>query len=152
MKLDITLEGETLDLSAELLDRYNVPGPRYTSYPTAPEWHDDFGPADYERELGESNASGRPLSLYMHLPFCERLCLFCGCNVVIRKNHDDALPYLETLKREISQVARRVDRARPVVQFHWGAGPRPTFRPPSSRPCSRTRAGSSPSPRTRRSG
>ncbi|MDI9613558.1 MAG: oxygen-independent coproporphyrinogen III oxidase, partial [Acidobacteriota bacterium] len=126
MKLDITLEGETLDLGAELLDRYNVPGPRYTSYPTAPEWDDAFGPADYEHELGESNASGRPLSLYMHLPFCESLCLFCGCNVVIRKNHDDALPYLETLRREIAQVALHVDRARPVVQFHWGGGS-PTY-------------------------
>jgi oxygen-independent coproporphyrinogen-3 oxidase len=129
MKLDITLEGETLDLTAELLERYNVPGPRYTSYPTAPEWDDAFGPGDYERELGESNASGRPLSLYMHLPFCESLCLFCGCNVVIRKNHDSALPYLETLKREIARVARRVDRSRPVAQFHWGGGTPTYFSP-----------------------
>lgn len=129
MKLDITLEGETLDLTAELLERYNVPGPRYTSYPTAPEWDDAFGPADYERELGESDASGRPLSLYMHLPFCESLCLFCGCNVVIRKNHDTALPYLETLRREIARVARRVDRSRPVVQFHWGGGTPTYFSP-----------------------
>ncbi|MBN2339339.1 MAG: oxygen-independent coproporphyrinogen III oxidase [Acidobacteria bacterium] len=130
MKLDITLEGETLDLTAELLERYNVPGPRYTSYPTAPEWDDAFGPADYEHELGESNASGRPLSLYMHLPFCESLCLFCGCNVVIRKNHDSALPYLETLQREIARVARCVDRSRPVAQFHWGGGT-PTYFPPA---------------------
>ena len=129
MELDIKIQGETLNLTEELLRRYNVPGPRYTSYPTAPEWSDTFGTADYERALSASNQTGRPLSLYTHLPFCERLCLFCGCNVIIKKNHDIAVPYLETLKKEIALTAARVDRSRSVVQFHWGGGTPTWFSP-----------------------
>jgi oxygen-independent coproporphyrinogen III oxidase len=126
MRFDITIQGETLRLTQELLDRYNVPGPRYTSYPTAPEWNDSFGPADYDQILNLSNSTRHPLSLYIHLPFCERLCLFCGCNVVIKKNHN-ALPlYLEKLKWEIARIAERIDRARPIVQYHWGGGT-PTY-------------------------
>jgi oxygen-independent coproporphyrinogen-3 oxidase len=129
MKLDISIQGETLNITQELLDRYNVPGPRYTSYPTAPEWNDTFGPADYERTLEASNATRHPISLYMHLPFCERLCLFCGCNVVISKNHEVSIPYLKMLQWEIDQMARRLDRSRPVVQFHWGGGTPTYFTP-----------------------
>ena len=127
--MDISIQGETLNLTEELLDRYNVPGPRYTSYPTAPEWSGAFGPADYDRALSASSQTGRPLSLYMHLPFCERLCLFCGCNVIIKKNHDIAVPYLETLKKEIALTAARVGGSRPVVQFHWGGGTPTWFSP-----------------------
>ena len=130
MDLDISIQGETLNLTEELLNRYNVPGPRYTSYPTAPEWSDAFSRDDYASALSASNQAGRPLSLYMHLPFCERLCLFCGCNVVIKKNHDIAVPYLETLKKEIGLVAGLIDRSRPVTQFHWGGGT-PTWFSPS---------------------
>jgi len=126
--LNINLQSEILNVTAGLVEKYNVPGPRYTSYPTAPEWVESFGPADYERTLAESNAARqqRPLSLYMHLPFCESLCLFCGCNVVINKSHEISHPYLEKLKWEIEQVSERIDRARPVVQFHWGGGT-PTY-------------------------
>jgi oxygen-independent coproporphyrinogen III oxidase len=129
MKLDISIQGETLNVTQELLDRYNVPGPRYTSYPTAPEWNDAFGPIDYERTLTASNAPGHPLSIYMHLPFCERLCLFCGCNVVIKKNHDVAVPYLKMLKTEIARISGFLDRSRSVVQFHWGGGTPTYFSP-----------------------
>lgn len=127
-ELDIRIQGETLNVTQEILDRYNVPGPRYTSYPTAPEWVDSFGPSDYEQALTQSNDARppRPLSLYMHLPFCDRLCLFCGCNVVINRNHDALIPYLENLKWEISRVAQSLDTSRPVVQFHWGGGT-PTY-------------------------
>ena len=124
--LDINIQGETLNVTREILDRYNVPGPRYTSYPTAPEWADSFGPADYEKSLSESNQGGRSLSLYMHLPFCQSLCLFCGCNVVINKDHEVSIPYLAQLKWEIDQISRRLDRSRLVVQFHWGGGT-PTY-------------------------
>jgi len=126
--LGTDIHPETLDVAAELVEKYNVPGPRYTSYPTAPEWTDSFGAADYEAAIEESNAARpvRPLSLYMHLPFCESLCLFCGCNVVINKDHAVAGPYLERLRWEIDQVARRLDPSRPVVQFHWGGGT-PTY-------------------------
>jgi oxygen-independent coproporphyrinogen III oxidase len=129
MKLDITIQGETLNVTPALLNRYNVPGPRYTSYPTAPEWNDAFGPSDYERTLAASNSARRPLSLYMHLPFCERLCLFCGCNVIIKKNHDVAVPYLKMLQKEIAKIASLLDRSRPVVQFHWGGGTPTYFTP-----------------------
>jgi len=128
MNLNIKIRGETLNVTREILDRYNIPGPRYTSYPTAPEWLDSFGPDDFECELRASNSAQpvRPLSLYMHLPFCERLCLFCGCNVVINRNHQVSYPYLEKLKWEIAQIADRLDTTRPVVQFHWGGGT-PTY-------------------------
>ena len=128
MQLDIKIHGETLNLTQEILDRYNVAGPRYTSYPTAPEWQDEFGPSDYEQALIQSNESrpARPLSIYMHLPFCDRLCLFCGCNVVIKRNHAEATPYLQKLEWEIDQIARRIDTTRPIVQFHWGGGT-PTY-------------------------
>jgi oxygen-independent coproporphyrinogen III oxidase len=130
--LNIDIQTETLNVTAEILERYNVPGPRYTSYPTAPEWHDSYGAADYEKVLLESNSPKplRPISIYMHLPFCERLCLFCGCNVVINKNHEVSLPYLERLKWEISEIAARIDKAREVVQFHWGGGT-PTYLSPA---------------------
>ncbi len=128
MQLNINMQGETLNVTPEILDRYNVPGPRYTSYPTAPEWNDAFGPADYDKAVLESNGRlpAAPVSLYMHLPFCERLCLFCGCNVVINRNHDAALQYLENLKWEIDRVAEMVSGSRPVVQLHWGGGT-PTY-------------------------
>jgi oxygen-independent coproporphyrinogen-3 oxidase len=128
MELNINIRGETLNVTGEILDRYNVPGPRYTSYPTAPEWVDSFGPSDYDRSVRESNnrRPASPVSLYMHLPFCERLCLFCGCNVVINKRHEVSHPYLEKLKWEIDQVAGRLEAGRPVVQLHWGGGT-PTY-------------------------
>ncbi len=126
--LNINIQSETLNVTGEILERYNVPGPRYTSYPTAPEWNDAYGPADYEKVLLESNVARplRPISLYMHLPFCERLCLFCGCNVVINKNHEVSHPYLERVKWEVSKIASKLDPAREVVQFHWGGGT-PTY-------------------------
>src|SRR5512139_1134050 len=128
MKLDIRMRGVTLNVTPEILDRYNVAGPRYTSYPTAPEWLDSFGPSEYEEALQQSNKARpqRPLSIYMHLPFCDRLCLFCGCNVVINRNHDVLIPYLAKLKWEIDQISQRIDTSRPVVQFHWGGGT-PTY-------------------------
>jgi oxygen-independent coproporphyrinogen III oxidase len=128
MQYAIRIEGETLNVTQEILDRYNIPGPRYTSYPTAPEWVDSFGPSNYEQALKKSNEAkpARPLSIYMHLPFCDRLCLFCGCNVVINKNHNVLIPYLEKLKWEMAKLAEIVDTSRPVVQFHWGGGT-PTY-------------------------
>jgi oxygen-independent coproporphyrinogen-3 oxidase len=125
---DIKIQSETLNVTPEILERYNVPGPRYTSYPTAPEWLDSFGPADFEEAVKQSDGNGatRPLSLYMHLPFCDSLCLFCGCNTVTQRDHSLAAPYLEKLKWEIDRIASYLDRNRPVVQFHWGGGT-PTY-------------------------
>ena len=86
------------------LEKYNRPGPRYTSYPTAPVWKDDFGPDDLEKFYARAEEQATPLSLYMHIPFCESLCLFCACNVSIQKDKKVAIPYLDALKREIDHV------------------------------------------------
>lgn len=117
-------------ISEEFLQKYNRPGPRYTSYPTAPVWKDDFGPNDLEKSFAAADERQTPVSLYMHLPFCESLCLFCACNVSIQKNKDVALPYLDALKREIEHVGKRVSKLRPVIQFHWGGGT-PTYLSPA---------------------
>lgn len=120
---------EELRVSEEFLTRYNRPGPRYTSYPTAPVWNDAFGPDDLEKVHASAEQARTPLSLYMHLPFCESLCLFCACNVIIQKDKRVAMPYVDVLKREIEHVARGISRERPVVQFHWGGGT-PTYLTP----------------------
>jgi len=120
---------EELRVGEEFLARYNRPGPRYTSYPTAPVWNDSFGPNDYEKVLDQADAARTPVSLYMHIPFCESLCLFCACNVVIQKNKSVAPPYLDVLKRETERISRSVSKSRPVVQFHWGGGT-PTYLTP----------------------
>jgi oxygen-independent coproporphyrinogen-3 oxidase len=117
-------------VSDAFLEKYNRPGPRYTSYPTAPVWKDDFGPGDLENYYTRAEERRAPLSLYMHLPFCESLCLFCACNVSIQKDKSVAVPYLAALKREIEHVASRVSRDREVIQFHWGGGT-PTYLSPA---------------------
>jgi oxygen-independent coproporphyrinogen-3 oxidase len=129
--LDVVIDGERVAVSAEVLEKYNQPGPRYTSYPTAPEWDDDFGEAHLRKAFREANAKPNPtpLSLYFHIPFCESLCLYCGCNVVINKRHEVALPYLANLKLEIDWVSAEVDRTRKVEQLHWGGGT-PTYLSP----------------------
>jgi oxygen-independent coproporphyrinogen III oxidase len=121
---------EELRVSQEFLTKYNKPGPRYTSYPTAPVWNDAFGPDDLERVHERADRQGAPVSLYMHLPFCESLCLFCACNVIIQKDKSAAAPYLDVLKRELGRVSQSVSRERPVVQFHWGGGT-PTYLTPA---------------------
>lgn len=121
-----------MNVSFDLLHRYNVPGPRYTSYPTAPVWREDFTPADYEAVLRESGSDGNPapLSLYVHLPFCEKLCYFCGCTVVITgTRHALEADYLDSLEKEIDWVADRAGAGRQVVQFHLGGGTPTYFTP-----------------------
>ncbi len=109
-----------LQLSDDLLDRYNRPTPRYTSYPPAPHWG-DAGPAHL---IGALEKSTRPLSVYMHIPFCERLCLYCGCNVIINKDHSAADAYVARLIAEMDLlVAAHGHR---VNQVHWGGGT-PTY-------------------------
>src|SRR6202162_3030600 len=121
---------EELHVSEEFLAKYNRPGPRYTSYPTAPVWNDAFGPDHLERIHEKSDGAKAPVSLYMHIPFCESLCLFCACNVIIQKDKAVAPPYLGVLKRELERVSSSVSRERSVVQFHWGGGT-PTYLTPA---------------------
>ncbi len=120
---------EELRVGEEFLARYNRPGPRYTSYPTAPVWNDSFGPDDLERVHEEAERARSPVSLYMHIPFCESLCLFCACSVIIQKDKRVAPPYLSVLKQEMERVSRSVSKQREVVQFHWGGGT-PTYLTP----------------------
>jgi oxygen-independent coproporphyrinogen-3 oxidase len=118
-----------LSVNEDFVNRYNRPGPRYTSYPTAPVWVDTFGPADHEAAMADADRKRSPVSLYMHLPFCESLCLFCACNVIIQKDKRVTPPYLATLKKEIDRIAQGVSSSRRVVQFHWGGGT-PTYLSP----------------------
>jgi oxygen-independent coproporphyrinogen-3 oxidase len=128
---DIRIGDEIATIDLETLMRYSRPGPRYTSYPTVPEWDDSFDGRAFDGALREA-ASARPespLSLYLHLPFCRSLCLFCGCNVVVSRDSEIAVPYLDRLGREIASVADVIG-ARPVEQIHWGGGS-PTFLAPA---------------------
>ena len=120
---------QELSVDEEFVNRYNRPGPRYTSYPTAPVWTDSFGPNEYETAIALADQKQSPVSLYMHLPFCESLCLFCACNVIIRKDKSGTPPYLDILKKETAHIARSVSRDRQVAQFHWGGGT-PTYLSP----------------------
>ncbi|GHG63109.1 oxygen-independent coproporphyrinogen III oxidase [Comamonas sp. JC664] len=111
-----------------LLSRYNVSGPRYTSYPTAPEWRKDFGPEHLLARLEQAGARERtePLSLYVHLPFCRSLCWYCGCNVVVSKDRCAADRYIDHLEMELDLVAERLGARRTLSQIHWGGGT-PTY-------------------------
>jgi oxygen-independent coproporphyrinogen III oxidase len=120
---------QELSVDEEFVNRYNRPGPRYTSYPTAPVWTDAFGPNEYETAIALADQKRSPVSLYMHLPFCESLCLFCACNVIIRKDKSGTPPYLDILRKETAHIARGVSRDRQVAQFHWGGGT-PTYLSP----------------------
>jgi len=116
--------------TAALLAKYDRPGPRYTSYPTAVEFHDGVTTQTYEERLALANAaSDDPLSVYMHLPFCEHRCLFCGCHVIISPDKTKASPYIALLEREIELLADRLPNRRKVSQLHLGGGT-PTYQSP----------------------
>jgi oxygen-independent coproporphyrinogen III oxidase len=112
--------------SWELIKKYDRPGPRYTSYPTAPEWSEAFGPEQYRQHLERADAEGGPVSIYVHLPFCREMCRFCGCNVVATHDRSRADAYLDALAKEVALVAARLPRRRTASQLHWGGGT-PTF-------------------------
>jgi oxygen-independent coproporphyrinogen III oxidase len=114
----------TIAFDAELLGRYDKPGPRYTSYPTAPAFHADFNAAQLQRHAMRSNQEPipRPLSIYVHVPFCFSPCFYCGCNRVITRDTSRAAPYLLRLAREIELIAPWFARDREVLQVHLGGG------------------------------
>ncbi|MCS7306937.1 MAG: oxygen-independent coproporphyrinogen III oxidase [Aquificaceae bacterium] len=105
-----------------LIEKYDKPGPRYTSYPPATEFHQGVGHEDYRRKLKESNVKANPLSLYVHIPFCESACWFCGCNVIISHRKDVTRRYMDYIYREMDMLKDNIDSTRPVVQLHWGGG------------------------------
>jgi oxygen-independent coproporphyrinogen-3 oxidase len=115
-------------LTEELLRKFDTPGPRYTSYPTADRFAEKFGSSDALRVLHarSRDSSSTPLSLYVHIPFCESLCYYCGCNKIITKHHDRAAEYLDALEVELALVVEALGAGRPVSQLHFGGGS-PTF-------------------------
>ncbi len=121
-----TNDAHRLVFDPDLIRRYDRAGPRYTSYPTAVQFAESFGAAEYRAAATASNRAGAPLSLYFHLPFCDTVCYYCACNKIVTKNRKRTAPYLERLFREIELQAALFDRTRPVDQLHWGGGT-PTF-------------------------
>jgi len=110
-----------------VIKKYDKAGPRYTSYPTAPMFHAGIGSADYEATLRRVAADDAPLSLYIHIPFCNTVCYYCGCNKIVTKQYHRAAPYLDLLLKEIDHVADVMGNSkRPVTQLHFGGGT-PTF-------------------------
>lgn len=113
---------QSLVFDAGLIKRYDTSGPRYTSYPTAVQFHKGFGEAQYRsaaqitndpNKQSRASAKARPLSLYFHLPFCDTVCFYCGCSKIVTKNRQRAVPYLEHLYKEIAMQGRLFDRSRP---------------------------------------
>lgn len=111
-----------LHVPRELLTKYATSAPRYTSYPTAVDWSPDFDPNRYPELLERAASSNEPLSVYVHLPFCAELCLFCGCNVIISRSKKRMRTYVDALESEFAFVAARGVGARRVRQYHWGGG------------------------------
>lgn len=106
----------------ELVRRYGGQGPRYTSYPSALQFHEQISVDTYEDAVRQGNGEQRPLSLYFHIPFCDTVCYYCACNRIITANKARADTYLHSLEKEMDLHAGRVDTRRPVVQLHWGGG------------------------------
>lgn len=118
-------------LTDEALRRFDTPGPRYTSYPTADRFIEAFGPAETsvameQRASGATLSSNSPLSVYVHIPFCEQLCYYCACNKIITKHHERAGEYLDVLEAEMAMVAAKLGATQTVTQLHFGGGS-PTF-------------------------
>ena len=115
------------ELDPDLLKKYDRAGPRYTSYPTAPAFHEGFGVADYSDALAGKKPvpfteSRSNVSLYFHIPFCDTLCYFCGCNMIVSNNRERIARYLDYLIREVHLNRSYLDDARALEQLHWGGG------------------------------
>ena len=115
---------------ASLIQKYNVPGPRYTSYPTVPYWNETlFNLATWKKSIKETfnlSNTNQGISLYIHLPFCESLCTFCGCNKRITKRHEVEEPYIKALLKEWQLYCSLFDHKPIIKEIHLGGGT-PTF-------------------------
>ena len=122
------MKESAIEFDREMINRYNHSGPRYTSYPTAVSFHEDFSIEDYAAACrnGNDDPVPAPLSLYFHVPFCDTVCFYCGCNKIVTKHKSRARPYLEALGREIEIVGAKFAEDREVEQLHFGGGT-PTF-------------------------
>ncbi len=118
-----TQRQEQLNVDLELLESFNRAGPRYTSYPPATEFTPEFSAEDLRNEMVRTNRNhSRPFSLYLHIPFCRRLCYFCGCNTHITHNRERIRSYVDVLKKEIDLLAERMSSERKIAQLHLGGG------------------------------
>jgi oxygen-independent coproporphyrinogen III oxidase len=113
-------------LTPEQLQTLDVTAPRYTSYPTVPEWTDTFGAEDHTRALEVAGRAGAPLSLYVHIPFCREMCTYCGCHVIVSRDGRRAEPYLAALRAELALVSRKLGNGISLDRIHLGGGT-PTF-------------------------
>jgi len=113
---------QIVEFDAALLNKYNQPLPRYTSYPPATELSPDFDTTSFRAAIALGNYKKTPLSLYCHIPFCETACYFCGCNTIVTPRKGIATPYVDYLVRHIRQIAPLISRDRRVHQLHWGGG------------------------------
>ncbi|HKJ43391.1 MAG TPA: oxygen-independent coproporphyrinogen III oxidase [Sunxiuqinia sp.] len=112
-----------MKIPANLIEKYNVPVPRYTSYPPANFFDGEFVTGDYLKAVVDSNQKQpQNISIYLHIPFCTQLCLYCGCNTHITKDKDMMERYMEALKKEIHSVNKLIDHDRKISQIHWGGG------------------------------
>ncbi len=123
---------QSIIFDLELIKRHDKAGPRYTSYPTAVQFNEQFGAEQYTQHCAKTNEISRaataatPLSLYFHIPFCDTVCFYCGCNKVVTKDRSKARPYLDRVYQEIAMQSKLFDTNRIVEQLHWGGGT-PTF-------------------------
>ncbi len=117
-----------LSINLDLIKKYDKPGPRYTSYPTAPQFNESFTHENYLDEIIKTNNEKNPpdLSLYFHIPYCDTLCYFCGCNMIITRNRSRIQEYIKYLKNEIDLLRTYILPERKVIQLHWGGGT-PTY-------------------------
>ena len=117
-----------VEFNLDLIKRYDKAGPRYTSYPTAVQFHSGFAEQEYRRcaELSNKDNPQGPLSLYFHIPFCDTVCFYCGCNKVVTKDRSKAEVYLQHVYRELEMQSKLFADDRVVDQLHWGGGT-PTF-------------------------
>ncbi len=112
------------DFNIDIIKKYDRPGPRYTSYPTAPHFNESFTHEEYKSEVVKSNENDNPpdISLYFHIPFCDTLCYFCGCNMLITRNRDRIKIYTDYVKKEIDLLNTNLKDGRQISQIHWGGG------------------------------
>ena len=131
LNLNETLATPEAPLDLDLIRKYSMAGPRYTSYPPATRFTPEVDREKLKVSIADDNAGEQPgaISLYFHLPFCETLCWYCGCNTVITKRRDSAREYVDDLAKEIAMTAAKIAPGRPVTQIHFGGGT-PTFFPP----------------------
>jgi len=115
-----------LVFNTDLIKKYDKSGPRYTSYPTAIQFSENFSEEDYLQQVKQSNERNTPLSLYFHIPFCDTICYYCGCNKIVTKNRNHAQPYLNAVYKELEMQGALFKATRIVSQLHWGGGT-PTF-------------------------